>query len=175
MTAKKAPGASERRSAQAVELFEKAMKTLGKRDYEKTQEHLEALLAAHVDELDVAERARLYLGLCQQKLEKKSAFKPKTFDEHLNYGVLLHNRGEFKEALKLLGQAAEIQPRNEHVLYCLAASSAQAGDAPAALKSLRAAIEASPTSRAQARADSDFDPLRDNEEFLEILDGDLLQ
>ena len=69
------------------------MKALGKRDYEKAQEHLEALLAAHADERDVTERARLYLGLCQRQLEKKPAFKPKTFDEHLNYGVLLTTAG----------------------------------------------------------------------------------
>lgn len=174
MTAKKAPAGSERRSAQAVELFEKAMKALGKRDHEKAQEHLLALIEAHADERDVAERARLYLGLCRQKLERKPAFKPKTLEDHINYGVLLHNRGEFGEALKVLQQAAELQPKNEHVLYCIAASSAQAGDAPAALKSLRAAIELSPTSRAQARVDSDFDALRDNEEFLDLLDGDLL-
>lgn len=172
MTAKKAP-APERHSAQAVELFEKGIKALGKRDYEKAQEHLTALLAAHAEERDVAERARLYLGLCRQKLEKKPAFKPKTLEEHLNYGILLHNRGNFGEALKVLNQAAELQPKNEHVLYCLAASSAQAGDVAATLTSLRAAIEACPASRAQARADSDFDPVRENEEFLEILDGDL--
>lgn len=172
MNAKKAAAASDRRSAQAVEQFEKAMKALGKRDYEKAKEHLETLLAAHAEERDVAERARLFLGLCQRALEKKTVFRPKSFDDLLNYGVYLHNRGEHAEALKLLRQAAELQPKNEHALYCIAATSAQTGDVADALQALRAAIQASPASRAQARADADFDPIRENEEFLEILDGE---
>lgn len=174
MNARKAAAAPDRRSAQVVELFEKAMKALGKHDPQKAQEHLEALLASHPEERDVAERARLLLGVCQRALEKKPAFKPKTVEELLNYGVYLHNRGEFAGALAALGQAAELQPKNEHVLYCLAAASAQKGDVAAALRSLRAAIDADPASRAQARADSDFDPIRENEEFLEIVDGDEL-
>jgi Tfp pilus assembly protein PilF len=172
MNAKKAAAASDRRSAQAVELFEKAMKALGKRDYDRAKEHFEALLAAHAEERDVAERARLYLGVCQRALEKRPSFKPKGFDELLNYGVFLHNRGEFDEALKFFGQAAEQQPKNEHVLYCVACTAAQAGDVSGALKSLRAAIQANPASRAQAMADADFDPIRENEEFVEILDAE---
>jgi Tfp pilus assembly protein PilF len=171
MNAKKA-AVSDRRSAQAVELFEKAMRALGKRDYERAKEHLDALISAHADERDVAERARLYLGVCRRAIEKRPAFKPKTFDELLNYGVFLHNRGEFDEALKILGQAADQQPKNEHVLYCIAASAAQSGDVTSALRSLRSAIAANPASRAQARADADFDPIRENEEFVEILDSD---
>jgi tetratricopeptide (TPR) repeat protein len=172
VNAKKA-AVSDRRSAQAVELFEKAVRALGKRDYERAKEHFDSLLSAHAEERDVAERARLYLGVCRRALEKRPAFKPKTFDELLNYGVFLHNRGEFDEALKFLGQAADQQPKNEHVLYCLAASAAQSGDVGSALKSLRAAIQASPASRAQARADADFDPIRENEEFVEILDAEV--
>ena len=171
MNAKKA-AATDRRSAQAVELFEKAMRALGKRDYERAKEHLESLLSAHPEERDVAERARLYLGVCRRGLEKRPAFKPKTFEELLNYGVFLHNRGEFEEALRFLGQAADQQPKNEHVLYCMAATAAQSGDVASALKSLRAAIGVNQASRAQARADADFDPIRENEEFVEILDAE---
>jgi len=172
MNAKKAAAASDRRSAQAVELFEKAMKALGKRDYEKAQEHLSSLLASHSEERDISERARLFLGLCQRSLEKRPAFKPKTFDDLLSYGVLLHNRGEFADALRLFSQAAEMHPKDEHALYCMAAAAAQSGDVAGALKSLRAAIQANPASRAQARVDTDFDPIRENEEFMEVLDAE---
>ena len=123
MNAKRA-AATDRRSALAVELFEKAMKALGKKDYAKAQEHLTSLLSAHADERDVAERARLYLGMCERALDKKPAFKPKGIEELVNYGVFLHNRGEYQDALKMFGQAAELQPKSEDVLYCMAASSA---------------------------------------------------
>jgi tetratricopeptide (TPR) repeat protein len=155
------------RASQAVDLFEKAVKALGRKEYEKAREHFDAIVTGHPDERDVAERARSYRSVCDRALAdgKRAAYKPKGFDELLNHGVFLHNRGEFEEALKSLRQAAEIHPKNEDVLYCLAATSARAGDTESALKALRGAISASPETRGQARRDSDFDVLREDDEF----------
>src|SRR5262245_6575079 len=161
--------APERRSSQAIDLFEKAVKALGKKEYEKAKDHLESLISSFPEERDVLERARAYLTVCERALEKRPAFRPKTFEDFLYYGVFLHNRGEFQEALKLLQQAAEIHPKNEHVLYCVAASAARAGDTAAAIKALRSAITANPASRAQARADSDFDPIREEDDFIALV------
>lgn len=164
MAVKKAPVA-HRRSGQAIELFEKAVKALGKRDYEKAQELLDELIAAHPGERDLLERARSYRTLCERSLERKPSFRPKTFEDMLTYGVFLHNKGEFQEALKYLHQAAEIHPKNEHAQYCLAATAARAGEAATALKALRSAIGANPANRAQARSDADFEAIRQDAEF----------
>jgi tetratricopeptide (TPR) repeat protein len=145
------------------------MKALGRREYEKARDIFESLIGDHPEEREIAERARAYHALCERALDKRPAFRPKGFDELLNHGVFLHNRGEYEDALKALRSAAEIHPRNEHVLYCLAATSARAGDAVAALKALRSAIAASPASRAQAKSDADFDSLRDDEEFTSLV------
>lgn len=168
MTVKKA-SIAERRSAHALEVFERAVKALGKREYEKAREHLESLIASYPEERDLLERARAYRALCDRALERRPAFRPKTFEELLNYSVYLHNRGEFQEALRYLHQAAEIHPKNEHVLYCLAAAAARAGDTTAAVKALRSAIAVNPASRAQARSDSDFDPIREEDEFIALV------
>jgi len=160
---------TDRRSQQAIDTFEKAMKALQKRDYDRSREHFDALLEGFPEERDLLERARSYRALCERALEKRPAFRPKGFDELLHHGVYLHNRGEYEEALKFLRQAAEIHPRNEHVLYCIAATAARAGDSATALKSLRQAVTAGPANRAQARQDPDFDTLRDDEEFLSIV------
>ena len=162
-------GAADRRLTRAVELFERAVKALGKRDYERARDHLDTLISSHPEERDVLERARAYRALCERALERRPPFRPKTFEDLLNYGVYLHNRGEFQEALKYLHQAAEIHPRNEHVLYCIAAASARSGDTAAAIKALRSAISVSPASRAQARSDSDFDPIREEDEFIALV------
>lgn len=169
MSAKKPTGVAERRSSHALELFEKAMKALGKREYERARDHLETLLASHGDERDIVERARTYKALCDRALERRPAFKPKGFEDLLNYGVYLHNRGEFEEAVKHLQQAAEIHPRNEHALYCLAAAAARSGDTAVAIKALRTAIGVSPETRTQARSDSDFDPIREEEDFVALV------
>jgi tetratricopeptide (TPR) repeat protein len=170
MSAKKPPAPSQdRRSQQALDQFEKGMKALGKRDYERARDHFESLTSSFPEERDLLERARADLALCARSLEKRPAFRPKTFEELLHHGVFLHNRGEYDEALKCLRQAAEIHPRNEHVLYCLAATLARSGDGPAALKALRSAVTASAGNRTQARTDADFDALREDEEFIAIV------
>jgi tetratricopeptide (TPR) repeat protein len=172
MNSKKGAGGS-RRSASAVDLFEKAMKALAKRDYEKAQDLFDSLLSASPDDRDVVERARLYHNLCVKARAKKTTFKPKGFEELLSYGVFLHNQGEFAQALKLFAEAAALQPKNEHALYCTAAAAAQEGDVAAALKALKGAIQLDPVSRAQARVDPDFEALRDNDDFLELLDSEV--
>ena len=116
--------------AQALEAFEKAVKALGRKDFERALDLLDALIEAHPQERDLIERARSYRAICERGLEKRP--RPKTFEDFLNYGVYLHNRGEYPEALKALQHAAEIHPKNEHVLYCLAAVQARTGDRGAA-------------------------------------------
>ena len=167
MSANTRKPATDRRTSQAVEQFEKAIKALGRKEYDKAREQFEAVATAFPEEREVVERARSYQALCDRAMAegKRSAYKPKGFDELLTYGVFLHNRGEFEEALRSLRQAADLQPKNENALYCLAATSARAGDSESALKALRSAISVSPETRAQARRDTDFDALREDDEF----------
>ena len=163
----------ERRPAnQALELFQKGVKALGKREFDRAKEHFDDLIASFPEERDVVERARTYLSVCARALSKAPAYKPKTFEELLHHGVYLHNRGDFEEALKFLRQAVDMHPRHEHALYCLAATSARAGDTAGALKALRSAITSSPESRAHARRDPDFEALRESEEFASILESE---
>lgn len=169
MSSRKPATAGDRRSQQAIELFEKATKSLGKRDFAKAKEQLQELIASYADERDVVERARAYVALCDRSLDKRPAFKPKAFEDVLHHGVYLHNRGEYDDAMKFLRQATEMQPKSDHALYCLAATAARAGDAEAAVKALRQAVAVSPANRAQARSDADFDALRDNEEFMAVV------
>jgi tetratricopeptide (TPR) repeat protein len=169
MSTRKPVSPADKRSQAAIDLFEKGARALGKRGFDKAKDHFEGVVAQFPDERDVVERARAYLVLCARALDKKPAFKPKTFDEVLHQGVYLHNRGEYDEALKLLRQAAEMQPRSDHAQYCLAAASAKAGDNASALRALRQAVELGVQNRTQARSDSDFDALREDEEFAALV------
>jgi tetratricopeptide (TPR) repeat protein len=141
---------------------------LGRKEFDRARALLDELLESAVAGRDVLERARAYRAMCDRVLEKRSA-RPKSFEELLHYGVLLHNRGDFSGAVRYLRQALEIHPRNESALYCLAAAQARIGDTPAALKALRSAILASPASRTQARQDPDFERLREETAFLALV------
>jgi tetratricopeptide (TPR) repeat protein len=158
----------DKRTAQALEAFEKAVKALGKKDFDRAATLFEALVEDHPEEKELVERAHSYLAICERALGKRPG-RPKTFEDLLNHGVYLMNRGEYPEALKALQQAADIHPKNEHVLYCLAAVHARTGDTPSALKALRSAILANPANRAQARSDSDFDPIRADSDFAALV------
>jgi tetratricopeptide (TPR) repeat protein len=157
--------APDRRHQQALLLFERAVRAFGRRDLERAGELFDSVLWEHPDEPELVERARSYRVMCR----KPRASRPRTFEELLNYGVLLHNRGEYMLAVKYLDQALELQPRDEGALYCLAAAQARAGDVAAALRALRAAIDANPATRAQARRDADFELLRQRGEFLSLV------
>ena len=162
--AKKATAAPvvDRHYQQALDLFEKAVKALGRKDFDRARDLLDQLVEDHADQKELVERARAYRAMCDRG---RRPARPKTFEELLNYGVVLHNRGEFAQAVRYLQLALEIHPRNESALYCLAAAQARAGDPAAALQALRSAISANPASRAQARRDDDFEPLRAAAEF----------
>jgi tetratricopeptide (TPR) repeat protein len=151
-----------RRYQQALDLFQRAVKALGRKDLDRARTLFDELLEVHPDEQELVERARAYRTMCDRP---RRAARPKTFEELLSYGVVLHNRGDFSQAVRYLQQALEIHPRSESALYCLAAAQARAGDAAAALRALRSATHANPASRAQARRDDDFAPLRSAAEF----------
>lgn len=171
MSGKKAAARTDRRFTQALELYEKAMRAFGKKDYEKARDQFETLLTSFGDERDFVDRARTHLAICQRHLQKRVNFRPKTVEDLLGYGVYLHNRGEFEEALKYLRQAADLDPKNDHVLYCAAAAAARSGETEEAIASLKAAIAVAPWSRAQARGDSDFDPIREEDAFVSLVQG----
>ena len=156
------PPIVDRRYQQALDVFERAVKALGRKDFDRGRGLLDGLIGEYSDHQELVERARTYRALCERG--RKTA-RPKTFEELLNYGVVLHNRGDFQHAVKYLRQALDIHPRSESALYCLAAAQARAGDSQAALKALKSAIHANPASRAQARRDSDFEPLREAAAF----------
>ncbi len=156
------PPVTDRRYQQALDLFERAVKALGRKDFDRAKELLDTLLEEHADQQELLERARAYRSRCARPRRQS---RPRTFEELVNYGVVLHNQGDFAQAVKYLSQAVELQPRSESALYCLAAAQARAGDTVAALRALRSAINANPASRAQARHDADFEPLRGAVEF----------
>ncbi len=164
MTRKTRPAALDKRFEQASTLFAKGMRLLHKGEFQKAGAQFTEIIESFPEQTDVLDRARSYSELCAREARRGNP-RPKEFEDLLHHGVYLHNEGDFGGALKALTQAAGIHPRNEHVLYCLAATQAQAGDTTAALKALKSAIATNEESKAQARLDPDFEPLRSVAEF----------
>ncbi len=148
-------------------LYEKGVALLQRRDYAAAALRLKDVLNRYPEEGELAERARLYLRVCERELEPK-ARAPRTVEEHVYAATLALNAGDDTAALSLLSDARVAAPDNGHVRYMLAVVQARRGARDEALAELRRAAELDPESRVLARRDTDFEDLHEDEEFLTV-------
>ncbi|MGH9328265.1 MAG: TPR end-of-group domain-containing protein [Terriglobia bacterium] len=157
---------SESQYAAAVKNFEAAVKSLQKQNYEKAREILAKLSSAGPP--DIADRARVYLRLCEHKLQRDSKGL-KTGEEFYVAGVAELNARKAERAIEYLTRACKLLPGHEEVEYTLAAAYALQGSIAAALEHLKTAIDLRPQNRFQARQDEDFQSLSSDPRFLALL------
>jgi tetratricopeptide (TPR) repeat protein len=96
------------------------------------------------------------------------AFEPSPWE--LSAPALVHwGTGEFDKAIEQLSRTLEQNPDNTGVLYNLACAEARNGDRDSALEHLRRAIELQPRSAESAARDEDFESLRADPAFKELI------
>lgn len=78
---------------------------------------------------------------------------------------------EFEKAKEILREVAEEYPDAGGVLYNLACTECLTGEMDQALEHLRRALELDPKLIEVARTDTDFDAIRDREEFVSLIAG----
>jgi tetratricopeptide (TPR) repeat protein len=81
----------------------------------------------------------------------------------------LYDAGEYAEAADRGRELAEAHPEYPGLLYNVACCESLAGRTTEAIEHLRLAIERGSRSQALAAADSDFDPIRDEPAFQELM------
>jgi hypothetical protein len=81
----------------------------------------------------------------------------------------LYEAGKYAEAADRGRELVEAHPEYAGMLYNLACCESLAGRPADAITHLRLAIDRSERSRAYAKGDSDFDPIRDEPEFKELV------
>jgi len=150
----------------AVKNFELGARAFHKQNYEKAKEIFEKLASSQV--AGVAERARVHLRLCEQKLSRPVP-PPKKPEELYALGVGALNSRRLDEAIEYLHKAQKSAPKLEHISYALAAAYSLRGDAEGALQHLKAAITLRPENRIQAKRDEDFQRLAADARFKELV------
>jgi tetratricopeptide (TPR) repeat protein len=150
----------------AVKSFETAARAFRKQNYKKAKEILEKLVNGEVRE--VAERARIHLRLCEQKLSRPAP-PPRGAEDFYNLGVAALNARDLWAAIESLSKADKLKPNQEHVRYALAAARALQGNADAALEDLKVALTLRPANRIQARYDEDFQGLAGDPRFRRLV------
>lgn len=150
----------------AIKNFELGSRAFQKQNYVRAQEIFEKLAQGEIRE--VAERARVRLHLCQQKLSRSDR-APRSAEDYYTLGVAALNVRHPDEAVEYLAKAHKLNSHQEHVRYALAAAQALRGNAGEALEHLKAAIALRPANRIQARHDEDFRALASDARFRNLV------
>ena len=161
---------TQRRSTEAVALYERGLEALQRHDYAGAIDLLESVLKQYPDERELHERVRLYLIICRRQAAPRET-TPQTIDERLYASTLAINGGRYDEAIVHLRLVRDEDPDNDHALYMLAVAHAQRGEHAEAIAHLERAIALNPENRALARRDADLEPLRQDESFRATLDA----
>jgi tetratricopeptide (TPR) repeat protein len=150
----------------AVEQYEAALRLMQEQKFEKAKSLFEKAMAGPSPEL--AERARVHLNICKQRLERQTA-PIRTPEDHYNVAVALINSGRLEEAEQHLLRALNLTPRADHAYYALAAVQSLRGDIEGALENLKTAIDLEPRNRYLARNDRDFTALTEDPRFADLV------
>ncbi len=169
--AKKVPPKPKHTEAyeQALRDFGAAIDLLRQGSYARAMEIFEVLRKENPEEPVLAERSRTYSAICARKLAPPHA-RPETADELYFAGVVSANDGEYARAIEYLDRAAQLDASSAGILYARAAARALSGLAEAAAADLRQAVALDPRCRFQAANDPDFDKVRDEAVFIDVIE-----
>jgi len=152
---------------QQLKLYEEALKHFQQQKFAKAKETLEDVVKGPSKEL--ADRARVHLRICDQRISRVPAAVPKSAEDHYTQGVALMNLGRWDEAREHLDRARKAAPKADHIVYAMAALDCLTGEADSAMENLKIAIQLRPENRYHARNDEDFSFLQEDPRFTELL------
>ena len=153
----------------ALKEFGAASRLLQKGDYAKAMEAFQAIAAGIPDERELVQRAETYITICKAKLAPAPG-EPRTADDWYYQGVVNSNKGNFDEAIRCLGNALKQDPTSPKYLFARASAFGIQGNAQLAVADLRQAVLGDPAIRFQAVNDSDFEPIRDDAGFIDLIE-----
>src|SRR5262245_47657902 len=154
----------------AVSEFAAAFSLFGRREFVQAKEKFDAVTAmASADEPILADRARTYASICAQRTGG-APYTSGGADSDYHQGVFAANAGRLDDALAFLDRAAQARPDDASVLYARAAVRGLQGNADAAASELKKAVALDAKFRYQASSDPDFDRVRDEAAFIDVIE-----
>ena len=166
------PLLSERREA-ALEEYEKGVRLLQQKDYQKAIPRFESVLTEFPQEMALCDRARTYLRICRKENNERQPMRQtRNAGEAYEVGVFLLNDGDYKEAARHLERAVEHAPGDASIQISLAIARLGAGDVDGCLQALRQAFETDPKQRHYVRNISDFETIEEHPDFEDLVLGE---
>jgi Flp pilus assembly protein TadD len=154
----------------AVEQFAAASALFLKGQFGEARSQFESVaVAATPDEPILADRARTYASICESKIARP-ADTDGDADALYHRGIVATNAGNLDEAWSLLEKAAAQRPNDASILYARASVRGLQGNVDGAAAELKKSVALDPKFRFQAASDSDFDRVRDEAAFIDIIE-----
>ena len=164
---KKSIKAVDPRVAQVMKVYAEAMRHFNHQNLRRAKEIFERVVTGPSREL--AERARVHLAICEQRLRRPAPPRLRGAEDHYHYAVSQINFGHYEEARAHLEKARKLAPKADYIHYALASAAALSGESDDALEHLGRAIRLRPENRYHARNDADFKLLEEDIHFQELL------
>jgi len=168
--------AAEMAKTMAIAAFEASLtkyslgiEAMQKGDFEHAKQVLDEVHGESKNEPELADRAAIYSRICARKLASATE-EPSGTDELYRKSVFLLNAGALDEALPLLNRALANDPTSVDLLYVRACAWAKQGSAEKAVGDLRQAMAVDPKVRFQAVNDPDFERIREEPAFIDIIE-----
>ena len=144
--------------------YSQGIKAFRKGDCVKAKELFLAFLEKYGKEKELADRAHIYISLCEKR-QKKETMSLKTFKDYFEYAVYKYNQKDHSQAIKLLEQAKTKKPNEGKVSYLMALTYCQMGEAKKCLDHLMDAVHKDNFFSILAQNESGFEPLWEDKKF----------
>ncbi len=154
----------------AVEEFASASRLFVKGQFAEAQPLFAAVAeAAAADEPILSDRSRTYAAICARRIATPNPVGGDA-DALYHHGVVAANAGRLEEAWASLEKAFTQRPNDASILYARSSVRGLQGNADGAASELKKAVALDPRFRFQAASDSDFDKVRDEASFIDIIE-----
>lgn len=148
----------------ALKEMERGLQHLYKQNYEEALPHFQAIVEGFAQEKELVDRVQVYVRICRAKIDAKTPPQRKPQD-YFYLGVMKANEADYDQAVEFLDRALQVDPRDEKAQYVMASTRALKGDREMAIRHLQEAIAINPTNRVYAQNDPDFELIRSDDEF----------
>ena len=148
----------------ALKELERGLQALHKQSYGEAAGHFQAIVDGYPQEKELVDRAQAYVRVCRAQMAGSDASQRKP-ESYYYLGVMRANEADYDQAIEMLDRALQHDPRDEKAHYVMASTRALKGERDLALKHLQEAIALNAQNRFYAMNDPDFESIRDEEPF----------
>jgi len=117
----------------------------------------------------LADRSRTFASICARRLASPVA-ETNDPDQLFHRAVFASNSGRYDDAISLLDRALAARPGDPTIFYARASVRGLQGNVEGAAGELKRAVALDPHLRFQAASDPDFEKVRDEAAFIDVIE-----